>query len=342
MNIEQLREALETVQGQMRGRDSNNPRESAELDNLKRDEARLLAQIQQLEEQNQQVETKIAEAQTQVTQSFDTITAGDQTLTLGDLALNEPARMILSTYFSQYVTKLTEQHAKETNELKAENEQLQVRYDNLYEDNNTLRGANAQLQLEVTLMTAQRDAAATELDNEKKETTQLKGWVEDLRSEIALGAREAVKVVTNLDGNLGEMMKQFKELLPAVYNVQEKDRLTLTAQLASTGETVEVLKIYFKGTYREVTAEEAERFRAEQASQPEAPAIEADPIEQTETPVPSVIDPPALPSEQTGPAEELNTVPGDTTDGEVVPKTLEERVKALEAVVFAKTETVAA
>lgn len=290
----------------------------------------LQAQVAQ-QQQQAHIETKVGEAQVQVSQSFDAIIVGDQTVTLGELAANESARQILSIYFTQYVTSLTKQHEQEKATLKVSYEaqieeekksvaELEERNDVIYEQSNTLRIANAQLTASLEEMTTRRDAAAREIVEAKAEVTRLNSQVDDLRTEIAVGAKAAVQVVsiTNLGGDgLGDMIREFKASRPAIYDVQAIDqkKSEFTAKLVETNEVI-VFNWLDKGKYREVSPEEAERFRAEaQAAAASIPDYTPD------IPLDNGVTPPPFPGE----VQDVDTtVGGESTDTTVATVTRSE------------------
>lgn len=300
-------------------------------------------------ESEQQVEEKVAEAQAQVSQSLESITFGSQTVSLKELTVNEPARQIVYAWISQHVSEQAAQHAKEAAALKASYEaQLQGEKDTKAELNYQI----AQLQQRANDLTnalnqteAERDNAKAEiadrdskLKNAAAEIDRLNSQVEDLRTEIAVGARGAVSVVgTNLNADLGELMRQFNDAKPAIYNLHWKDdhrKNRYIANLAETGEEIEFSYLE-KGKYREVTAEEAERFRAEHAANQGETSNEPDRTDDIQDTPLDVIDLPQVPSFP-GEPEISHAYPansGDTPVSEVVEeaRSIHERLASLEA-----------
>lgn len=225
------------------------------------------------------------------------------------------------------ITDMQAEHAEHERKLKSERDGLQKSYDELYEMNNELRREVSNLRLETEDLSKKRQAAADEI-------VRLNSHIDDLRAEKAIGAKEATKVIeTNYNSNLGELMTKYKNERPAIINKQPVDfkRSRFTAILVETGEEIEFTYLQ-EGKYREVTAEEADQFRAELAERKRLE--EAAKLAETNIPVP------VIPSN-----EGASAVDGvDTTDSsvEMAGKSVEERLAALEVAVFGKVQTEAA
>ncbi|WP_194843060.1 hypothetical protein [Paenibacillus polymyxa] len=165
------------------------------------------------------------------------------------------------------VTTLTTNYATRIDELQREYEEQIAK---LISENNEISDKLAQsktelsnAKLEIEDISAKRDAAAAELASAKAEIERLNDHVQDLRTEIAIGAKAATKVVdTNLNTNLAEAMEKLKSTRPAIYDVQPLDNrgANYKAKLAETDEEI-TFNYLEKGKYREVTAQEAEQFR---------------------------------------------------------------------------------
>ncbi|MFS8215636.1 hypothetical protein [Paenibacillus sp. S29] len=161
-----------------------------------------------------------------------------------------------------------------TNGYKERIDELQKEYEEqiakLITENNEMSDKLAQAKtelsnakLEIEDISSKRDAAAAELTGAKAEIERLNDHVQDLRTEIAIGAKAATRVVdTNLETNLAEEMEKFKQARPAIYDVHQTDNKgsQFTAKLAETDEPITFTWLE-KGKYREVTAEEADQFR---------------------------------------------------------------------------------
>lgn len=156
------------------------------------------------------------------------------------------------------ITALQSKHQEYVRTLLQEKAELQRDYDEMCEANADLRKQLTTVNMELEETARKRDAAATEIDR-------LNSHIDDLRKEAAVGAKEAVKVIdTNMNSNLSDMVKKWKDSRPAIYNKQPLDNLNkrYRAVLAETDEEIEFSYLE-AGKYREVNAEEAETFRRE-------------------------------------------------------------------------------
>jgi len=347
--VDTLKQQLAELEAQKAHLFEQHPPDQEQISKLNEQINELQAQIDFMQSQ-QQVETAVQTAQEQVTQSFDAITVGEQTLTLGALAANEVARQILYTYFTQYVTSMTEASAKEIAAIKASYES-QLKSRNEAEGNLNLQIAQLQQRnndLTNTLNTTEAELADREskLKNAADEIDRLNSQVNDLRTEIAVGARSAVSVVdTNLSADLGKMMQDYKNSLPAITNVTPLDnkKSRYSAILATTGDPIEFGYLEL-GKYREVSATEAEqeaaRFRDEQAAGQVAASSEPVQADHIPDPTLDVISPPPVSFPEV-PATQP-TLEGQSTNGEVAQETVEQRIAALELAVFGKAKGEAA
>ncbi|MDP9676264.1 chromosome segregation ATPase [Paenibacillus jamilae] len=162
----------------------------------------------------------------------------------------------MSNGYKERIDELQKEYEEQIAKLIAENNEMS---DKLSQAKTELSNAK----LEIEDITAKRDAAAAELTSAKAEIERLNDHVQDLRTEIAIGAKAATRVVdTNLATNLAEEMEKFKQSRPAIYDVQQSDNKgsQFTAKLAETDEKITFTWLE-KGKYREVTAQEAEQFR---------------------------------------------------------------------------------
>lgn len=305
--------------------------------------AALKARIEELTKKIEEEEKAAAEEAIMSTVD-DMVINGTPLRELFDISNPEMAEMayrIVSTAWKQSLLETVENAKKELDvekearnkalelldKVTAEKEDVQVSLKKVMQEKYELADKLADAE-------AKRDAAAAELEEAKKEIKRLKSQIDDLRKEIAVGAVNAPKVI-----DIGESMQQFLEAKaaaeaakPAIYDVEPLDfkQSRYTAKLAATGEEIEFGYLE-KGKYREVTAEEAEVFRAEYEAQiaTESVPVEVDAGEGME------LTPPVFQTE-----EDTETTAGDMAqgdmDGEVADQalTLEERVAALEKAVF--------
>ncbi|MNW50110.1 hypothetical protein D3C74_275510 [compost metagenome] len=205
---------------------------------------------------------------------------------ISDPDMAEKAYRVVSTAWKQSLLEAAEIAKKELDaeraekemalglleEVGAEKEDIQVSLKKVmqekYELANQLEDAEAK-----------RDAAADELEEAKKEIKRMNAQVDDLRKEIAVGAANAPKVI-----DIGESMKEWvaakaaaEAAKPAIYDVHPTDfkQSRFTAKLAETDEPIEFGYLE-KNKYREVTAEEAEVFRAEYEAKQAAESAKVD------------------------------------------------------------------
>lgn len=212
------------------------------------------------------------------------------------------------------ITSMQSEYAEHERKLKHEREGLQKAYDELFEMNSELRKEVSNLRLENEDLAKKRQAAADEIDR-------LNSQIDDLRLEKAVGAKEATKVInTNLHSNAAELIRKHKESLIKITNKRWDDEpkcSVYAAELVETGETIKFGWLS-AGKYREVTAEEADQFRAELAERKRLE--EAAKLAETNIPVP------VIPSEPTA----VDGVDQADTSLEVAGKTVEERLAAVE------------
>jgi chromosome segregation ATPase len=158
--------------------------------------------------------------------------------------------------YKERINELQKEYEEQIAKLIAENNEMS---DKLAQAKTELSNAK----LEIEDITTKRDAAASELATAKTEIERLNDHLQDLRTEIAIGAKAATRVIdTNLATNLAEEMEKFKQSRPAIYDVHQTDNKgsQFTAKLAETDEPITFTWLE-KGKYREVTAQEAEQFR---------------------------------------------------------------------------------
>ena len=209
-------------------------------------------------------------------------------------------------------------------------------YDSLYELLVEKRTEANTLQMNLEDMTHKRKAAADELEEAKAEIERLNSQVHDLRTEIAVGAKNATQVISV---DVAESIENYKKSIveaeknkPVIYDVTPLDtrKSKFRAKFAENDEEFEDHYMYLKGKYREVTADEAPSFRREEPQHMDADNI-GDIVEEGE------LRPPFQSSED-------STVSGlDETNHSVegTGRSLEERVKALELRVFGQIENAA-
>lgn len=136
---------------------------------------------------------------------------------------------------------------------------------------------------EVADLESKRNAAANELKDAKEEVERLTADNESLRKQLE---SKQYSGPTNTNANLAEMAEKLKKSLPGIYNKRWKDKNNKKAYLANlsaTGEEIEIPWLEI-GKYREESAEDAARFREDQAQKEleqlaqEASAYPAEPV----------------------------------------------------------------
>lgn len=200
-------------------------------------------------------------AQEAVFSQFEQLTFGDTTLTLREMCENETYYQLLSGWIQQYVGDLAEKHAAVVSSYKSQTEALNEQVVEL----DKYRRESIELAEKLADMEQRRNAAGAELLDAKEEINRLNADNESLRMQL-----EGVNKTgpTNLNTNLAELAKQIQAAKPGIYNKRWKDENRKThylAELSATGETIEIPYLEI-GTYREETAEEAEKFRADEAA----------------------------------------------------------------------------
>lgn len=180
----------------------------------------------------------------------------------------------------------------------------------------------------------------TKLRNATDEIDRLNSHVDDLRKEIAVGARNAYKVIDSEEQ--GKQMKELADRIKAsrihVYDVvpdSEINPKNYTAKRADNGDEVTYNWTQTKNYIEIKDVAEVNRFRDEHAAKEVIPDISLDqpvqdnvmPTEVTFPEIPSAIAPEAILQ-----AEVQLAIPAPTDGGQG--QTVEERLSALEAHVF--------
>lgn len=209
-------------------------------------------------------------------------------ITLRDIIADPEAYQLVSIAFktkmnekaNDYINELTEMKNAQKEELRAASEresnlqfQLRTKDQNIDE----LNEANAELRKQVNTLTFERDKAlevrdnaAAELEGMKLSIAEKDKHIDTLRTEIAVGAKGAVQV--DQTEQLRRAAEEWKNSRIKVTNIRWSDPIKqreYNAELVSNGETITFNRLE-KGKYLEVSADEAERFRAEAAKQTDA------------------------------------------------------------------------
>lgn len=237
-----------------------------------------------------------------------------------------------------------EESAKVIADLKKQNDALSESVEVKNEQYVALKAAHNGLVDENKDLIAKRDAAASELEIANAEIERLKGEVNDLQIEKAIGARAATQVVSGSDDlkAKAEAFKQsIKDSLIPIYDLEwdEEVKPAHSAHKAKLARTDEVIKFPWtqRSRYLEVSPEQAPTFRTEYIAKQE--------VEQVDTNRPGVLEVEEQPvTVQPFQEDGAGTVGGldqADTSSQVAGKTVEERLEAIELVLFGKVELAA-
>lgn len=354
-----LQEELKAVKAKLGAEnDLGGQRDVVKIAELEQQAAEIQAKINKIEEEEQAAakQLRIQDATEQAAYFLDNLVI--EGLTMRVLCVGEPQYQMLRIAVQNKIIQLAEENSRQISELQAEEnaqqlnlkqqiENLQAKYDEesklAREDHETIMQLRAQL----SQSQAETVDYQSKLKNATDEIARLEGHVDDLRKDIAVGARNGFKVIDSEEQ--GKQMKALADEIKAsrikITDKKFTDYTNVTCEailmqdLPSEGKVfgdrIEFPSVYV-GKYLEVTAAEADQFRAERASNQEAVSDSA--LEHEETPnvtpeetfpeLPSAIAPEAiLPPE-------VQLVISAPTDGGESGQTVEERLSALEAHVF--------
>lgn len=305
-------------------------------------------------QREQQHAQRAEEVTAEITTAIEEFDIGG--MSMRDFCVNEQAYQALRIFFQQTIQtqadkllgeikQVREESAQVITELRKDNDRLNKENEEQAETIGKLRNELLAKNEEAADNAQKRDAAVAQLAEANNEIERLKGHVQDLQTQLAIGARGAAKVVgDNISGSMADAIKAFKESLPAIYDVQALDakRSRFSAKLADTDEPIEFGYLE-KGKYREVSAEQAESFRTEYLAKAEEEAKRnhedsAQPLVLEEQPVTV----PAFQGEEAtadGLASDNASV--EMAGEEVTPEAFQralERISALELAVFTKAD----
>ncbi|MNW48660.1 hypothetical protein D3C74_260360 [compost metagenome] len=321
--LENLRYELRTEQQKLAAADQNKvavlTQQIADLEQEMEQEARLAEYSQREEAEQAEIAYTLDELQV-------------DGVSMRQLCSNEGAYQVLRIAVQQMMTDKATGYLAElktaqedATAARKERDDLQGRYDGLYEQADALKKELQAAKEEATDLRSKRDAAAQEI-------ARLNSHIDDLRAEAAIGASATTKVInSNTSGALAEAVKAYKESLPAIYDVEQVDNKgsLFKAKLAETEEEI-TFGWLDKGKYREVTAQEAEQFRraAEEQKRANEDLAQSGGVEEADVELPT----------QFQTQEDADGLAQGDAGQQVAGKTIEERVSALEAMVFGKGE----
>jgi len=336
-----MREQLQEVRERLAQLDPNNRDHLAEIGRLKTQEAELLKQIAVEEaeaELQAQHEERVKESVEHVVDTLDNLEI--EGIPVRSLFIDEARYQLLSIWLKDLLAEQAEGFSKQIQAEQMENKQLRVELD---EQLNIIGGLKdeitsrdheiAQLKLERDQAIQYRDNAYAQLEEARQEVERLNDQVDDLRKEIAVGARNAFKV-TNLTGTK-ELADKIKASLTPVLDIVHINSNTIRVTHMDGSITDE--NWLNKGKYRVVDDEEAARFRAEQ---------EAKAVEESTAGDPALVEPPTfqIPNDAGGvsrvqPEADSGDYSTSREDVDAVGiESHEERIRALEIAVFGKAK----
>ncbi|ANY67302.1 hypothetical protein BBD42_13070 [Paenibacillus sp. BIHB 4019] len=286
----------------------------------------------QLNTVRDQIKEKQGEIERQRGTQFDNISVGGYPFTLRELCASEDDYRILSGWLQGYVGDMSSAHEAVVSSLHSEVAALKSDVSEM----EAVRSNNFDLELRCKDIESKRDAAAAELEAAQEELKRLNADNNALRMQI-----ESVNkpVSTNLTGDLEERAKKRHNAKPGIYNKRWVDEIRQTHYVATLLETGEEITFGYleAGKYREVTAEEVERFRAEEETKRLEAEAAAVAVEEAvpDSPLVDYPKPPALPSDGLEVDEHAAVPTGDGTDFETEVK---RRLAMLELHVFGRSE----
>lgn len=303
-----------------------------------------------LQEETAQIEAQhvalVEETKAKTAYLLDTLEIGS--LSISQLSASAEAYDILRQGLQMFIDEkdakmleqlklVKEESAKAIAELRNANAELIANVEEREELVVSLRSALANEKDAVEDLESKRAAQQIIIDEQQAEIYRLNSRVTDLQTEAAIGARDAVKVITSddLKAKADAYKQAIQDSLIPIYDLHwDEDakpvQSVYIAKLAKTDETVRFPWTQ-KSKYREVTAEQANTFRAEYLAKQTATEDSSN----ADLAQPSDLDEVSY----TAPAfrEEDSTTGGlDQTDAssEVAGKSVEERLQALELAVF--------
>jgi archaellum component FlaC len=261
-------------------------------------------------------------------------------LTLAQIVGGASECQLIKIEIKKYIQAQADAFSKQIADLQteaiAQRRAAEERETELQTQNENLQKQLFQATLNLQDMTNNRDAAAKELSEAKQEVERLNNHIDDLRKEIAVGARAAINVI-----DTEEQERQKKELADkirkerTIYNKEYVDPIKksrLKAKLAISGEVIE-FPWTEENKYFVIDETEVQPFRDEYGA---VPAIEAETVAETDeagvTPEQFQARSPEVPAVW---------VPSVEPAQQVVRRTVEERLEALEKAVFGQTQDVA-
>jgi chromosome segregation ATPase len=315
--ITALEQQVENYTNEMDSITSTEPLDTAKYNAVKADLDAAQGKLDAKRTELATIEDAGKEAQEKLTAELDAIDIGGETVNLRALVPDEASYQLLYIWLQQReITKAQVMAA-----LKSSYESQIEEFETVANEISTLRQENYRLSDKCADLEAKRDAAAAQIDELQGDITRLKADNDNLRKQLEDSAKPKE---TTEDAKAA--LERWKNSRPAITDLRWKDDSRKTTYLATLVETGEPIEFGYleKGKYRELSEEEASRFRAEQA--------ENEPVQSSETNVipdstlgdsiplePPVID---FPNQGIVWNDSENKIFGNTVQAESVPGTM--------------------
>lgn len=290
MSQKSLQEQLEEVETELRNEHQRGAlMDSGKVEELAVRRQELNAQIS-AQADAQQHEERMEEAQERINTAFDEVEFDGEKYPIRVFTKDEGSAQVLRIHFTNIHLTQEDENGKRVLELKAgyeaDKNQLKEELKEAKEMVQSLKEQLAQAIMDKEDLEQKRDAAVRMAEDavRAKDAAELladekQKHIDKLREEQAIGASAAVRIVTNVEGDMAEAMKAWKEQRPAIYDVQPTDplkKVEFRAKLAETDEEITDKYIYI-GKYRQLDEAEAGRFRLErEAAKAAAEVVEPD------------------------------------------------------------------
>ena len=268
--ITALEQQVENYTNEMDAITSTEPLDTAKYNAVKADVEAAQSKLEAKRAELATIEDAGKEAQEKLTAELDAIDIGGETVNLRALVPDEASYQLLYIWLQQReITKAQVMAA-----LKSSYESQIEEFETVANEISTLRQDNFRLSDKCADLEAKRDAAAAQIDELQSDITRLKADNDNLRKQLEDSAKPKE---TTEDAKAA--LERWKNSRPAITDLRWKDDSRKTTYLATLVETGEQIEFGYleKGKYRELTEEEASRFRDEQA------ASEAEPVQSSET-----------------------------------------------------------
>lgn len=284
--METLNQQIERLQNELETIESKDHKTAADIERreqinweLTKLEGEMQSQQQIEHNHEQRVQTAKDEFSTYIAASLD-----EDGITPREIFIGESQEKLYtiksSQAFNALVSKLSSQlsGAEEREiQLKRQNDELQDRFEALEAELRLAQSKASKAEFERDEAHKVRDNAAASLEEKDKEINRLSEQVDELRKEMAVGARNAFKVVDAEEQRkqVDDLVRQVKESRIRVVNMRPMEgdfkRQNWIAEDAMTGDLYS-FNWMDKGKYVELNDHEVQQFRLEQAQKAAANA----------------------------------------------------------------------